>query len=44
MKKLYSAPTLECLAFFSASPIGSDDDDLALMDSNAWNEGELGWT
>ena len=39
MKKLYSAPTMECLAFFSNYPISDDEDG-----SNAWNEGELGWT
>ena len=45
MKKVYNAPTLECLAFFSATSIGNDED-LALVNnggSNPWNDGELNW-
>ena len=46
MKKLYSAPSLELLAYCSLSYIGNDDpwgEDL--LDSKPWNDGELGgWT
>lgn len=44
MKKIYSAPSFECLAFLSASPIGAEE---IIPDENgsfAWNDGELGWT
>ena len=45
MKKLYSAPSLELLAYCSLSYIGNDDpwgeDD---KNSKPWNDGELGWT
>lgn len=45
MKKLYSAPALECLAFFSASPIGAEEDYIPGEDGSfGWNDGELGWT
>lgn len=45
MKKLYSAPALECLAFFSASPIGAEEDYIPSTDGSfGWNDGELGWT
>lgn len=46
MKKIYNAPALECLEFFSVSPISNDPYDV-LPDSNGsfgWNDGELGWT
>ena len=45
MKKLYTAPAMECMAFFSDVSIA--DEDLALMYGNGsapWNDGELGWT
>lgn len=45
MKKIYNAPELECLAFFSAAAIGNDED-LSLIDLNGsttWNDGELDW-
>lgn len=47
MKKLYSAPSLECLEFASLSPIGAETGD-PMEDPNSskpWNDGELGgWT
>ena len=49
MKKLYSAPSLELLAYCSLSPIGADgwtdpETDPGIS-SKPWNEGELGgWT
>ena len=45
MKKIYNAPALECLEFFSVCPIGAEEE--AFKDPNgswAWNDGELGWT
>ena len=46
MKKLYSAPSLELLAYCSLSYIGNDDpwgEDP--NESKPWNDGELGgWT
>lgn len=49
MKKLYSAPSLELLAFCSLSPIGaenwSDTEEGVGINSKPWNDGELGgWT
>ena len=51
MKKLYSAPSLELLAFCSLSPIGAptngwtDDPEGEAINSQPWNDGELGgWT
>ena len=50
MKKLYSAPSLELLAFMSDVAIsaankwedGTEED--PSLNSKPWNEGELGWT
>lgn len=45
MKKIYSAPALECLEFLSSYPISLQED--VLPDENGsygWNDGELGWT
>ena len=49
MKKLYSAPSLELLAYCSLSPIGaenwSDPETEPGINSKPWNDGELGgWT
>lgn len=46
MKKLYSAPSLEFLAYCSLSPIGAEWEDQEDPDggSKPWNDGELGWT
>ncbi|MBR2320205.1 MAG: hypothetical protein IKA50_05435 [Clostridia bacterium] len=48
MKKLYSAPSLELLAYCSLSPIGagewSDTETDPGINSKPWNDGELGWT
>ena len=49
MKKLYSAPSLELLAYCSLSPIGAESDwsDTETdpgINSKPWNDGELGWT
>ena len=40
MKKIYNAPTLECLEFFSVSPIGTTS---STDPSYGWNDGEMGW-
>ena len=50
MKKLYSAPSLELLAFMSDVAIsaantwqdGTEED--PSLNSQPWNNGELGWT
>lgn len=47
MKKLYSAPSLELLAYCSLSPISVETDDPMADPENSkpWNDGELGgWT
>ena len=50
MKKLYSAPSLELLAYCSLDPIGaanewSDPETEPGINSKPWNDGELGgWT
>ena len=48
MKKLYSAPSLELLAYCSLSPIGagewSETEEEPGITSKPWNDGELGWT
>ena len=48
MKKLYSAPSLELLAYCSLSPISGTNDWLeeeTTDNSKPWNDGELGgWT
>ncbi len=47
MKKLYSAPSLELLAYCSVSPIGAGEwtEDESIDNSKPWNDGELGgWT
>ena len=50
MKKLYSAPSLELLAFMSNVAISAANtwEDGTVEDpslsSKPWNEGELGWT
>lgn len=48
MNKLYSAPSMEFLAYCSLSPIGADEwsdpDTIPGTDSEPWNSGELGWT
>ena len=50
MKKLYSAPSLELLAYYSLVPISAEtggdlpEDLMGPDDSNAWNSGELGWS
>ena len=47
MKKLYSAPSLEYLAFCSLSCIGGDWNEVEEepgINSKPWNDGELGWT
>lgn len=45
MKKVYSAPSLELLAFCSLSPIGADAwAEEETDNSKPWNDGELGWT
>ena len=38
------APSLELLAFCSASAIGSDFDEGDPNGSKPWNDGELNWT
>lgn len=49
MNKIYKAPTLEVLAFYSDSPISnawSGEEPLPEADVSSfpWNNGELGWT
>ena len=48
MKKLYSAPSLDCLEFASLSYIAANEWDETEEDpginSKPWNDGELGWT
>lgn len=46
MKKVYSAPSMELLAYCSLSPIGNDEawDEEGTPGSKPWNDGELGWT
>ena len=47
MKKLYSAPSLELLAYCSLSYISGDWDETEEepgINSKPWNDGELGWT
>ena len=49
MKKLYSAPSLELLAFMSDAAISAtsewtENPDEAAINSQPWNNGELGWT
>ena len=44
MKKLYSAPSLELLAFCSTSAIGGEWYEEETPGSKPWNDGELGWT
>lgn len=45
MKKLYSAPSLELLAYCSDLAIGAAPDDMENpTESMPWNNGELGWT
>lgn len=49
MKKLYSAPSLELLAYCSLSYISGDwtgveEDGASGINSKPWNDGELGWT
>ena len=39
MKKMYTAPLVECLAFSTDETIAFDTDK-----KSAWNDGELGWT
>ena len=48
MKKLYNAPVLEFLAFCSATAISGDwqeeyGPDAPGINSEPWNNGELGW-
>ena len=49
MKKLYSAPSLELLAYCSATAISGNwqemyEEDASGINSEPWNNGELGWT
>ena len=49
MKKLYSAPSLELLAYCSATAISGNwqetyEEDATGINSEPWNNGELGWT
>ena len=45
MKKIYTAPILECWAFCSATTFANETpDDPDPNNSNLWNDGELGWT
>ena len=50
MKKLYSAPSLELLAFMSDAAIGAANtwqdgtEEDPTLNSQPWNNGELGWT
>lgn len=50
MKKVYNAPSLELLAYCSVTAISNDnwstsyDDDASGINSQPWNNGELGWT
>ena len=47
MKKNYDAPILELLAFASDTAIGTEWNDLTegdAINSQPWNDGELGWT
>lgn len=47
MKKLYSAPSVELLAFCSNTDYTggwTDNPDEAAVESQPWNDGELGWT
>lgn len=43
MKKIYSAPILECLAFYSTTAIGTEVEEPE-KDSKLWNDGELSWS
>lgn len=49
MKKLYSAPSLELLAYYSATAISGTweegyEEGATGINSEPWNNGELGWT
>ena len=48
MKKLYSAPSMELLAYCPLSPISANEwvaeEELPGINSKPWNDGELGWT
>lgn len=45
MKKLYSAPSLELLAYCSLSHVANDEEWAEdPYNSKPWNDGELGWT
>ena len=49
MKRAYSAPSLELLAFCADTAISytskwTENPDEAAINSQPWNNGELGWT